>query len=1333
MDFLGGLGNLFHSIGNIITGGGNNGGNNQPPQTFQPNVQRSNSPLPAPLQPANQPSQPAQPNQNTLVQPTTQPKPASLLPVAPNPNGKPGQGLPFPLNQAATLQRVTPAPTTAEPTDDPVGNFVQNLIHPAVQFGHAILETPHAIVREIQNKPIDDIQRNVFGTNDQGQIAKDIIGDTAQIGLTAAAPGVDNLIEKGVGAALPEATTGAEQVVSKLIPKVVSGVAQGGTFGGVQAATNNEDIGTGIRNGALLGGAGAGLLGLPSALQRADTLLPGEVAPGVSSVNPNREADAAEQIAAKQAATNPVGQPGETPVPGQPQITPTTPEQTQLPLNQEIATPPTVQPTAPTGEIQQTVQPGQETPSLPNNVPRTPNDVNTAPNAPNVQAGFQRELGTTPAGEHPVMAKDAMQQQALQTAQNADLAAAIKQHSTTAPVINTPQDAFNASALMRRMYAEAKTDPASMAARNNLASAIADFGTRSGQGTNVMADMTANLPPDAKANVITKSLLKVWGEDNPRMPADLKTLPGQDRIQSTLTEYLEQGEAIQNQMAALEGKLNDLAEAAKGGTSGDAAAQSHVFGRQLQNLQLQSYIKNAEAMNYYSSLVPKSSVAERLAQGARTSMLSGMGGRLNNLGNVAGNSMYEILRGQIQAAIGKAINVATGGDANALDTGLVNSRLATGAATGVKTVAAEAKNGRLVGDVGDTVFNKSGGELNRVNDVLGTSGNNGTSLLNKAGNLVKAAVSAPRNILGSGIRDSELMRLSRQEGQSLGLSGDELKTYTAARSYVPSDSMWQKAQDLQDQVSHTNKNAFSTQIDKWFNTSKLSGTERGIGGLIKNAILPFAKFPATMLYNTITDRNIIADAAHLGVSAMKGDVDGVTKAIAGAIIDGGGGALGWHLAHMGLITNKDANGYSDAGMYLHIGNRFIPLGSMGVGAESLIGGASMALATAAKGGNTLENFVKGIGDTLGNTFRMAGGQSLVGADNQSLAAVQNAATGKETAGDAAATVGGQELGQFIPSITGDINAGLNYSPLNPTGEAAQTKVTKGDSGQLTPTGKISTAKDILPSVEASLINRIPVASQVALPRNPAVAATDLIDRVTRGSHQNGEQAAAAQAKQTAAQAVADDIKNGIPNPSAPTGTYKDAAGKSITFADQVENVVEAGHYDKAIAGLNRQLDALKGQPQTKIEPVQNQIKQLQILQDQKLPPAIRDTYANTSLKEWRNMGDANSADYNPTLYQTLANYDEALAKAGIAGGSGGSAGKSASPKFYAATSGSGSGRSAANLVKNNKIGSLPQLARESFVNNLAAPAINLNLPQAKLTQPSELIKAHKITVGMPKA
>lgn len=125
-------------------------------------------------------------------------------------------------------------------------NVGKGIAQPFTQFGTAVAYTPQAIYRLAQNKPITDIQQKVFKTTDQGQIAKNIIGNTAQLGLTALAG--------------PMAK--ASLAAPTLARQTAFGAAQGGLLGGAMnlanmAAQNQKITPQGVLQGAALG-AGLG-------------------------------------------------------------------------------------------------------------------------------------------------------------------------------------------------------------------------------------------------------------------------------------------------------------------------------------------------------------------------------------------------------------------------------------------------------------------------------------------------------------------------------------------------------------------------------------------------------------------------------------------------------------------------------------------------------------------------------------------------------------------------------------------------------------------------------------------------------------------------------------------------------------------------------------------------------------------------------------------------------------------------------------------------------------------------------------------------------------------
>jgi hypothetical protein len=180
---------------------------------------------------------------NPSIRIATAPKPAQqTINVGGSAPRTPNISIPgAPANNSQSTP-VTSWSTPSTPKSGGFGGFLKSaartIAHPFAEFGTGLAYTPKAIYREIQNKPIDDIQKRVFGTNDSGQIAKKILSDTAQIGLTVAAPGA------GAGAS----TTARVGIDAGL----------GAGFGGAQALGDNQNLPT-IAKSAAFGGVLGGL------------------------------------------------------------------------------------------------------------------------------------------------------------------------------------------------------------------------------------------------------------------------------------------------------------------------------------------------------------------------------------------------------------------------------------------------------------------------------------------------------------------------------------------------------------------------------------------------------------------------------------------------------------------------------------------------------------------------------------------------------------------------------------------------------------------------------------------------------------------------------------------------------------------------------------------------------------------------------------------------------------------------------------------------------------------------------------------------------------------
>ena len=82
------------------------------------------------------------------------------------------------------------------------------------------------------------------------------------------------------------------------------------------------------------------------------------------------------------------------------------------------------------------------------------------------------------------------------------------------------------------------------------------------------------------------------------------------------------------------------------------------------------------------------------------------------------------------------------------------------------------------------------------------------------------------------------------------------------------------------------------------------------------------------------------------------------------------------------------------------------------------------------------------------------------------------------------------------------------------------------------------------------------------------------------------------------------------------------------------------------------------------------IKRGQIYKDGKIPYDMIDSYKSTSLTDWRKMGDPESDEYDPEMYQKLWAIDERMAKAGVSYAKG----KLNKQKYSAKQSGSGGSR-----------------------------------------------------------
>lgn len=162
-----------------------------------------------------------------------------------------------PFDNGQTYKQQTPVTNRSVLQQVANNGLVRNVAQPFVGTGKAIINTPAMLAADITNNPIAqrNIQQRTFGTTNQGNIAKQIIGNTAGVGLTVGAPGLSKVIEGGVAKVLPATVP---KLAQTLVPKVASNAAIGSGFNASATAAqggNAKEIAQSAALGGVLGGA----------------------------------------------------------------------------------------------------------------------------------------------------------------------------------------------------------------------------------------------------------------------------------------------------------------------------------------------------------------------------------------------------------------------------------------------------------------------------------------------------------------------------------------------------------------------------------------------------------------------------------------------------------------------------------------------------------------------------------------------------------------------------------------------------------------------------------------------------------------------------------------------------------------------------------------------------------------------------------------------------------------------------------------------------------------------------------------------------------------------
>lgn len=871
--------------------------------------------------------------------------------------------------------------------------------------------------------------------------------------------------------------------------------------------------------------------------------------------------------------------------------------------------------------------------------------------------------------------------------------------------METPDDLFMALVAENRLQ-RVDTPEAHQAIRN-IIDATAEKSSESGLWQRASQVLFDDMSTPRKVDYLVNRIDKV------RKKAKMTEMT--DEETSTLLHFIEQSDTASDDLRVLQDEASSLLES---GAINNADMADSVVARADELSELigeaarTKELRAGEAWKFYHESLPKPERGKRAGDIGRTLMLSAPSGRSFDVISTLLTTLDDTLTRGVSGLIGKGVNLVKA-PGTVLDTLPSPSRLVKGVVGGTK-------------ETGDLLGGKR-----RVEDFLDEAGRLTRGDINTGGGpvrrVVRAAVQFPTNIT-RGVRDEALFRQGMQEAAQQGLKGDARRVYAELRASVPGKKRLHEAVQTHMRVNMLHDNAISHALTSAANLLDKKGGGWG-APLIRNQIAPFTSWLGGNLHRTVTDKNVLWNVGSAVNNIRKGNLQGMIDDVSKFAVNSTEAfALGYLLTEAGVLSTTDANGDSYAGLYIHISDRYIPVAVTGLFSVPIILGNAghQAIDKAQQEGGDLKDVIATVVNEAGmNTFKNAGVASVFGGDNTIQSAIAEATSEGGDLFDAAAQYAGGVVRQYIPGALSDLNAFLDQTKLNPTGEAAETKVKK-----INPeTGREKT--DVFATEISKTLSRIPFASQ-SLDRKVDSTARNIFDRMTRSNRETGEQAEERQREESledmerrlrrekipldddAIQARLeegdfDKARRGLEYKLAKaeadpdvSKSKRDKIRDEITKAqlqsdgvpvteDGIKARVEEGDYTSAIRGLEYRFSQIENDrdvPESKRKEVKDDLTRITVTKDDNFPPAVIELYSKTSLSEWRALGDPESDDYDPELYELLFDYDAALSGAGVSR----SEKSGEKPKFYAkAGRGKGKGGRSAKAA-----GYTTDIARQTF-------------------------------------
>jgi hypothetical protein len=113
---------------------------------------------------------------------------------------------------------------------------------------------------------------------------------------------------------------------------------------------------------------------------------------------------------------------------------------------------------------------------------------------------------------------------------------------------------------------------------------------------------------------------------------------------------------------------------------------------------------------------------------------------------------------------------------------------------------------------------------------------------------------------------------------------------------------------------------------------------------------------------------------------------------------------------------------------------------------------------------------------------------------------------------------------------------------------------------------------------------------------------------------------------------------------------KEGLVKGVSSEGTDTAYLERGEYDTNLAVLKLKRDLMKEDKHTKpssMKDVDLSIKRGEVYKERQIPYDMIDSYKSTGVEAWRKMGDPESEDYDPDMYERLYQIDQLMTQAGV--------------------------------------------------------------------------------------